>query len=125
MTDLEKLFKEALAWGMAYGPALVAEQWHMLSDEQAKKFAARATPPAAVVSDAGITACALMIKGVCMTIPRESWTKDIEERIRFMLAAPAQPTAQGTHCINCGMSIDPRCACERGRAAAHDKENGK
>jgi len=29
------------------------------------------------------------------------------------------------HCINCGLRIDPRCACERGRklAAEHEQEN--
>ena len=36
-------------------------------------------------SDASITACALMIKGICMTSPREEWLSKIEARIRFML----------------------------------------
>ena len=36
-------------------------------------------------SDAAITACALMIKGICMTSPREEWLSKIEARIRFML----------------------------------------
>lgn len=45
--ELVELFKEALAWGMAYGPSLVPEQWHSMSDEQANRFAARAASPAA------------------------------------------------------------------------------
>jgi len=36
-------------------------------------------------SDAAITACALMVKGICMTSPREDWLSEIEARIRFML----------------------------------------
>ncbi|MBB3256908.1 hypothetical protein [Paraburkholderia sp. WP4_3_2] len=36
-------------------------------------------------SDAAITACALLIKGICMTHPSEEWVSKIEERIRFML----------------------------------------
>ena len=40
---------------------------------------------AAVPSEAAITACALMIKGICMTSPREEWLSKIEARIRFML----------------------------------------
>ena len=37
------------------------------------------------ISDAAITACALMIKGICMTHSREDWSELIESRIRFML----------------------------------------
>jgi hypothetical protein len=50
--------------------------------------AARRTAPdteAVIPSDAAIAACALMIRGICMTRPQESWVADIESRIRFML----------------------------------------
>lgn len=39
------------------------------------------------LDDAAITACALMIKGICMTHSSEEWTEKIEGRIRFMLKA--------------------------------------
>jgi hypothetical protein len=35
------LFREALAWGMVYGPKLVEHQWEKLRDEQAVNFAGR------------------------------------------------------------------------------------
>ena len=38
------------------------------------------------LTDAAIAACALMIKGICMTRPPEEWANKIEARIRFMLA---------------------------------------
>jgi hypothetical protein len=34
---------------------------------------------------AAITACALMIKGICLTRPNAEWTGAIEDRIQFML----------------------------------------
>jgi len=37
------------------------------------------------INDAAITACTLMIKGICMTHSREDWSELIESRIRFML----------------------------------------
>ena len=46
-------------------------------------------------SDAAIAACALMIKGICMTRPQETWTADIEKRIRFMLNST--PSEQPDH----------------------------
>ena len=45
-----------------------------------------AVPQAGAPNDAAITACALMIKGICMTLPQDQWSRKIEERIRFMLA---------------------------------------
>lgn len=47
-----------------------------------------AVPQAGAPNDAAITACALMIKGICMTLPQDQWSRKIEERIRFMLATP-------------------------------------
>jgi hypothetical protein len=41
---LTALFKEALSWGMNYGPLWKPEKWHMLSDQQAQLFAERARP---------------------------------------------------------------------------------
>jgi hypothetical protein len=38
------------------------------------------------ISDASITACALMIKGIVNTRPQLTWLDDIEKRIRIMLA---------------------------------------
>ena len=42
------------------------------------------------MSDAAISACALMIKGICMTLPQDQWSSKIEERIRFMLSSQAE-----------------------------------
>lgn len=39
--------------------------------------------------DAKITACALMIRGICMTKPQDAWLDAIKRRIQFMLAALA------------------------------------
>jgi hypothetical protein len=43
-------------------------------------------------TDAAITACALMIKGICMTRPQSVWVTDVENRIRFMLATAPPAT---------------------------------
>jgi hypothetical protein len=56
---------------------------------------ATASPRAAVVNDAAIKACSLMVKGICMTRPQDTWAAEIEKRIRFMLAAP-QPSDSAT-----------------------------
>ncbi|MDN7540210.1 hypothetical protein [Burkholderia cenocepacia] len=45
-----------------------------------------------VLTDAAITACALMIKGICLTKPSDEWTVHIEKRIRFMLSTAGSPT---------------------------------
>lgn len=45
-----------------------------------------------VLTDAAITACALMIKGICLTKPSDEWTAQIEKRIRFMLSTAGRPT---------------------------------
>lgn len=45
-----------------------------------------------VLTDAAITACALMIKGICLTKPSDEWTAQIEKRIRFMLSTAGSPT---------------------------------
>ncbi|MFM0306230.1 hypothetical protein P0D71_00350 [Paraburkholderia sp. RL17-383-BIF-A] len=53
------------------------------------------TKDAVPLSDAEIKACALMIKGICMTRPQEEWSSNIESRIRFMLSrSPAQVQAE-------------------------------
>ena len=39
------------------------------------------------ISDAAITACAMMIQGIFMTKPRETGIEAIEARIRYLLAA--------------------------------------
>ena len=44
----------------------------------------------AVKADAAISACALMIKGICMTQPQEKWVDAIKNRIQFMLHARAK-----------------------------------
>jgi hypothetical protein len=54
-------------------------------------FSAPPTPIAAQ-----ITACALMIKGICMTEPQAYWTENIESRIRYMLVQAARDTQQET-----------------------------
>jgi hypothetical protein len=38
------LFKEALAWGMVYGPVISPNQWDEMRDTQAQQFALRAAP---------------------------------------------------------------------------------
>lgn len=50
--ELVALFKEALSWGMTYGPVLVPEQWAAMRDSQSSNFAKRATPPAITSADA-------------------------------------------------------------------------
>ncbi|MBR8147035.1 hypothetical protein [Burkholderia vietnamiensis] len=45
-----------------------------------------------VLTDAAITACALMIKGICLTKPSDEWTAQIEKRIRFMLSTAGSTT---------------------------------
>ena len=45
-----------------------------------------------VLTDAAITACALMIKGICLTKPSNEWTAQIEKRIRFMLSTAGSTT---------------------------------
>lgn len=69
-------------------------------DERAKArialmdaYRAAASQPA--LSDAAITACALMIKGICITQPNEEWVSKIEARIRFML--DQAQTEKGNH----------------------------
>lgn len=48
------------------------------------------------LTDAAIAACALMIKGICMTRPRERWASEIEGRIRCLLnrANQEEPRAE-------------------------------
>jgi hypothetical protein len=55
---------------------------------------------------AAITACALMIKGICLTTPNAEWTERIENRIHYLLRqiattpqADAAPIING-HAIN-------------------------
>jgi hypothetical protein len=43
---------------------------------------------AAAVPEAAVAACALMIKGICMTHPQDVWTAKIKERICYMLGTP-------------------------------------
>jgi len=61
---------------------LLAEAWNR-----------RAAPSAddAGISEASIAACALMIKGICMTHTQDVWTTKIAERIKFMLIAAPTP----------------------------------
>ncbi|WP_205169351.1 hypothetical protein [Burkholderia sp. LMG 13014] len=56
---------------------------------------ARAAASQPALSDAAITACALMIKGICITQPNEEWVSKIEARIRFML--DQAQTEKGNH----------------------------
>lgn len=42
--------------------------------------------------EAAILACAVMIKGICMTSPQEEWVTKATERIRFMLKRIHQHT---------------------------------
>ncbi|NIE67436.1 hypothetical protein [Burkholderia sp. Ax-1719] len=53
--------------------------------------AGKVAPQMGPLTDVEITACALMIKGICMTIPRADWSTKIEERIRFMLKSATTP----------------------------------
>jgi hypothetical protein len=48
-----------------------------------------AYPPAgaAILSSAAISACALMILGICKTRPQDEWPSNIEGRIRYMLTS--------------------------------------
>ena len=72
---------------------------------------AEATQAVAVPNDAAITACALMIKGICMTRPQESWGADIEGRIRFLLAAaPQAPVADAARADDRVPSFIPTAA---------------
>lgn len=41
-----------------------------------------------------IEACALMIKGICMTKPQDEWTALIEKRIQFMLKSAERADAE-------------------------------
>jgi hypothetical protein len=71
--------------------------------------------------DAAITACALMIKGICLTKQRDAWTPLIEARIRFMLdsndfrraptAEPAAPAQSGEPVVpaNVMAALDRMC----------------
>lgn len=52
-----------------------------------------APPVAQPLSDEQIKACALMIKGICMTRPQDAWVADIEKRIRFMVGRPSASTS--------------------------------
>ena len=45
-SDTVQLFREALAWGMVYGPHIATERWDDMRDEMAASFAARASQPA-------------------------------------------------------------------------------
>lgn len=49
--DMVQLFREALAWGMVYGPEIPAAQWDRLRDDMADQFASR-TQPATPAQDA-------------------------------------------------------------------------
>ncbi|HET8685552.1 MAG TPA: hypothetical protein VFM18_02670 [Methanosarcina sp.] len=37
--EIVKLFREALAWGMVYGPVLSVEQWDEMREEKAEEYA--------------------------------------------------------------------------------------
>jgi hypothetical protein len=50
---------------------------------------------------AAITACALMIKGICLTTPDAEWTERIENRIRYLLRQ-ITPTQQADAAIAAG-----------------------
>ncbi|MDR6216232.1 hypothetical protein [Paracidovorax wautersii] len=50
---LVALFREALAWGMAYGPAIPAHQWDEMRDTQAALLADRAAAPQAPAGGGG------------------------------------------------------------------------
>lgn len=66
------------------------------------------------VSAAAIKACALMIKGICMTRPQDVWTENIEARIRFMLSrASAEVQAEA-------VKVDARYQWLRRRAVMVD-----
>ncbi|RQZ25366.1 hypothetical protein DIE14_17085, partial [Burkholderia sp. Bp9017] len=79
-----------------YANGRVADQMNsavnMLLDELGQAHAAASQP---ALSDAAITACALMIKGICITQPNEEWVSKIEARIRFML--DQAQTEKGNH----------------------------
>lgn len=50
----------------------------------------------------------------------EFYWGDFYDCVREIIAAPqpSQPAQSGEHCVNCGASVDPLCACERGRKLA-------
>lgn len=39
--DIVKLFREALAWGMVYGPVMSVEQWDEMREEKAENYASQ------------------------------------------------------------------------------------
>ena len=55
------------------------------AEEVRRAFGEEFQPVIPPVSDAAITACAIMIQGICLIKPREEWVKHIENRIRYML----------------------------------------
>lgn len=44
--------------------------------------------------------------------------KLIRDYVLYTAPQPSQPAQSGEHCVNCGASVDPLCACERGRKLA-------
>ena len=55
---------------------------------------------------AAITACALMIKGICLATPNAEWTERIENRIHYMLRQIAT-TPQADAAIAAGGAQEP------------------
>lgn len=43
--DIVKLFREALSWGMVYGPVLNVEQWEEMREERAEHYASQILIP--------------------------------------------------------------------------------
>ena len=76
-------------------PKIEHEMLHALSEaiRAVPDELARIAPAAddAGISEASIAACALMIKGICMTHTQDVWTTKIAERIKFMLIAAPTP----------------------------------
>jgi hypothetical protein len=67
---------------------------------------------------AAITACALMIKGICLTTPNAEWTERIENRIHYLMRQIAT-TPQADAAIAAGGAQEPLrrivCAANRKR----------
>lgn len=79
-SELQALFKEALAFGLVYGPVIPSHQWDEMRDTKAKQLAERATPVVQGDSDREET----------ITANPKSWAawKREAERLAALLATP-------------------------------------
>jgi len=88
MTTLTKRQREAIEWAITW---MDDEEG---ADEDVRTLRSILDAPSADdagISKASIAACALMIKGICMTHTQDVWTTKIAERIEFMLSAAPTP----------------------------------